>query len=120
MEKSTTLKKSLFYSILIFNFYIPLFLIASLFSNTKQLIVEGEISRGGISQTCQSADYDPRGGGGYVCENGADYSSEPIRFISFGEATIEDLFMPLKLFPITLLMGVGFGFYYNKNNKNKN
>lgn len=115
MEKSIALKKSLAYSILIFNFYIPLFLIVSLFSNTKQSLFEGGISRGGVSQTCQSADYDPRGGGGYVCDNGADYLSEPIRYISFGEATIEDLAIPLKLFPLTLLMGVGFGFYYYKS-----
>lgn len=76
---------------------------------------ESGISRGGVSQTCQSADYDPRGGGGYVCEGGADYSYESTRYISFGQAMIEDLAMPLKLLPFTFLMGVGFGFYYYKS-----
>lgn len=119
VKKTRTLKESLLYSIIIFNWFIPVWIIFILFFNIKQIIVEGEISRGGISITCQSTDYDPKGGGGYVCEDSNDYSYEPVRYISFWEAMIEDSSIPLKLFPLTLAAGIGFGIHYHKSNNNE-
>lgn len=117
MKKEITLKKSLLYSILIFNFYVPLFIVVVLFSNAKQSIFDGGISRGGGSVSCQSADYDPRGGGGYVCEGGLDHAYEPIRYISFSEAMTEDLGSIKSIFLLTIVMGITFGFYQFKSNK---
>ncbi len=116
-KKSYTRKESLLYSILIFNFWIPLFLVVVLFSNTKQIISDGEIARGGITETCKSVSYDPRGGGGNVCDDGSDYNFEPVRYLSFGEATIEDLGTVLKILPFTLILGIGFSFYFFKMKK---
>lgn len=113
-----TLQRSLLYSILIFNFYMPLFLIGILFSNAKHSIFDGGILRGGISKTCQSVDYDPRVGG-YTCNGGEDYIYEPSRHLSFSEATLEDLEGIKNLAPFTMLLGIGFGFHYYKSNQIK-
>lgn len=116
-KKQNTKKRSLLYSVVIFNFWIPLFLVVVLLTNTQQIITDGEISRGGVSRTCQSTDYDPRGGGGYICEGNEEYVHEPIRYISFTEALIEDLSTIMKVIPFTLLFGIGFGLYYHKSNQ---
>jgi hypothetical protein len=114
-KKNPSLKKSILYSIIMFNFFIPLYIIIALFSDTKQLITEGAIQRGGLKQTCQSESYDYRGGG-YSCDGDVDFYHEPVYTISFGEAVIESLVI-LKILPLTLLLGIGFGFYYYKDKK---
>lgn len=118
MEKEVTLKRSLLYSILIFNFYIPLFLIGTTFFNAKHSLFDGGVLRGGTSKTCQSADYDPRVGG-YTCEGGEEYIYEPARYLSFSEAMAEDLSEIKNVAPFTILLGIGFGFYYHKSNRSK-
>ena len=80
---------------------------------------DGGIQRGGSSAVCESLDYDPRGGGGYICE-GEEYQSEPIRYVYFFEALSEDFIENIKLVLFTTVLGAAFGVYYYKSNRDVN
>jgi hypothetical protein len=116
-KKSTTLSQSIFLSILIFCGAGPLIFILGLFSDLKQLAIEGFITRGGGFITCVGADYDPRYG--QTCDGEAEYVDVPYDFISLEQAIGEHFITGSKLFfgmlPIALFFGVGF--YRGQNKK---
>lgn len=110
--KKSSLLQTLLLSVLIFCAWIPLLFLSGVFSDVKQQLTEGYVTRGGGFLTCSAGDYDPRNGG-QICDGETEFIDEPLEFITLEQAIGERFLFAMRgiwFVPIALI----FGFYFHR------
>jgi len=117
-KQSITLIQSLLLCILVFCAAGPILFLGGIFTDVKQLLTSGLITRGGGKITCSAVDFDPRSGG-QICDGSTEYVYEPLEFITLETAIGQHFISSSKFFFGMLPIALIFGFYFYKQQNNE-